>query len=544
MAAQPRLIIIGGGVSGIELGAKLKTKLNYHNFTIYERHPELGGTWFVNNYPGVGCDVDSHLYSFSFNPNPDWSKRFAEKEEILQYLHDTSDKFGVTPHMIFRIEVTTSKWVGDHWEVHLKDLATGYEYMEECDMLISAVGAFGEPSECRIPGVNKFQGKIIHTARWDMSYDWTNRTIGVIGNGCSAAQAVPKLGEKAKMVYQFQRSPQWINERPNPEFTPFQKWCFRYIPLWNKLYRFNLFYTTDAMHYLYLATEKARKGRAVVREGAIDYMKRSSPKKYHDILIPKFDIGCKRRLFDPGYLAALHWPNIELTADPITEIYETGIRTAQRDYEVDEIVLATGFKTQEFLCPMEVIGKDGKSLNQHWKETRGAQAYKGTFVSGFPNMAIIFGPNSFPSHMSVIFATERQCEYIIKSMIAPIIQGSFKTIEVKRSMELYDANFAQEKLKNMVWSEGCSNWNLNEYGRNTTNFYENSMTYMKIMFAPVWADFDFGGLKALPAGPWKKLVAGTSTVGAVAAVSVGVAMGYIKPASVLASVSALATGKA
>ncbi|KAF4551122.1 Flavin-binding monooxygenase-like protein 12 [Elsinoe fawcettii] len=470
--SQPRAIIIGCGTAGIALGARLRTLLKYDNFVIYEKEKEIGGTWYLNTYPGVGCDVDSHLYSYSFNLNPDWSRRFAEQAEILQYLNDTADKFGVRDHVRTQCEVIAAQWNDRKsvWQTRFRDLESGHEFTRESEILISCVGTISIPKDCTIPGNEQFKGPIWHSARWNHNFDLTGKTVGIVGNGCSAAQLVPHAVRTAAKVIQFQRSPQWINERPNREFTAFEKWCFRYLPLWQRFYRFSIWKATDDLHDLY-SSNSARdiRKRAEATEVAIDYMKSHSPEKYHDILIPKFPLGCKRRIFDPGYLECLASPNMELTDESIQSFDSDGINTPNRHIPVDAIVMSTGFKIQEFLSPIKVIGKDGISLNDHWRSTRGAQAYKGTFVTGFPNFGIVFGPNAFPAHNSVIYTNEVQIEFLIKTVFRPMLDGDFKTIDVKEAAEMRDANRLQTQLKSMVWSGGCTNWNLDENGRNTTN---------------------------------------------------------------------------
>ncbi|KAF2096107.1 FAD/NAD(P)-binding domain-containing protein [Rhizodiscina lignyota] len=530
---EPRLIVIGCGVGGIALAANLKTRVGYHNFTIYEREKSLGGTWYLNTYPGVGCDVDSHLYSFSFNLNPDWSKRFAEQAEILKYLNGTVDKFGIRSHVRLGTEVVDATWVEGKgvWRVGLHDLETGHKYFKEAEMLVSCVGTISIPKDCDIPGWKDFKGEIWHSARWNHNYNLKDKRIAVVGNGCSAAQLVPEIVKQAKQVYQFQRSPQWIHERPNSEFSAFQKWCFRYVPLWNRIYRFYLWKNTDALHHLY-SSESARsvRDRGEVTEHAIWYMKTTAPEKYHDILIPKFPLGCKRRLFDPGYLECLHSPNIELTTEPIQCFTETGIKTNKREIDVDAIVLSTGFKIQDFLCPIVVKGKGGITINEHWKNTRGAQAYNATFVTGFPNFGIVFGPNAFPAHNSVIYTHEVQVEYIIKAMIKPILKNDFKVIDVKEAAETRYANDVQSRLKDMVWSAGCSNWNLDESGRNTTNSPDNTWLFWWQLYWPVWKDFNTSGGKGKhPMHPAWKYAAGTLTLGILGEVFVLRQAGTLKP---------------
>lgn len=517
--AEPRLIVIGCGVAGIALSARLRSQLGYENFVIYERERSIGGTWYLNTYPGVGCDVDSHLYSFSFNLNPDWSKRFAEQAEILQYLQDTVDKFGIRPHVRLGVEVVEAAWIEEKsvWRVTLRDLEDNHVFHKEAEMLVSCVGTISIPKECNIPGHEKFRGDIWHSARWNHSVSLKGKRVAVVGNGCSAAQLVPYVTREAAHVYQFQRSPQWINERPNRSFTDFQKSCFRYIPLWNRLYRFYLWKNTDALHNLYQSeTARSLHNRAAATEHAKAYMMATAPKKYHDLLIPQFPLGCKRRIFDPGYLESLHSPNIELLGEPILEITENGLRTPKRSIDVDAIILGTGFKIQEFLSPITVTGVGGIGLNQHWKDTGGAQAYKATFVTGFPNFGIVFGPNAFPAHNSVIYTNEVQVEYIIKAMVRPILHRDFRLIDVKEAAEHCDATAVQARLKSMVWNAGCSNWNLDAAGRNTTNYPDETWKFWYQLYWPVWKDFNlYGGKGTRPLHPAWKVVAALASLGAI-----------------------------
>ncbi|RAR10294.1 monooxygenase [Stemphylium lycopersici] len=390
--ASPDVIIIGAGPSGISMAYTLRHKLGFRDFTIYEKLDGVGGTWRTNTYPGIGCDVPTILYSFHFNINPNWSKELCEGDEILEYIESTVDKFDLRKHMCFSVECLGASWnsATAKWDVKFRDQKTKIEFVRSASVFISAVGGISYPRDVKFPGMDNFQGAMFHTARWDHSYDYKGKRMAVIGNGCSAAQVVPAVIKDVTSVTQYARSRQWYHERPNRYFTKAETWAFRYIPFWERWKRLQLFIENDDLVATYMPGVKASIKRAAVEDSAKKYIYSRAPKKYHDYLVPDFPLGCKRRIFDPNYLDALNEPNFELIPEGIKEIDETGIVSENgRKDEFDVIVLGTGFQVQQFLTPMEVLGKDGKSLNQQWKEHRGAQAYMGSFVHNFPNFAIL-----------------------------------------------------------------------------------------------------------------------------------------------------------
>ncbi|POR36846.1 Uncharacterized protein TPAR_02973 [Tolypocladium paradoxum] len=493
-------IIIGAGPAGISVAYRLKHELGFHDFTIYEKLDGVGGTWRANTYPGCGCDLQSHLYSFSFNPNPYWSKQLCEQPEILQYIEDTVDKFDLRPHVHSSVECLGATWLGEEskWDVHLKDLKTGISYSRKASVLVSAVGAISFPRDVKFPGMENFKGHMFHTARWDHSVSYKGKRVAVIGNGCSAAQVVPAVAEEAAFVKQYARSGQWFHARPNRDYTVLEKFLFRWFPLWQRALRLKIFLDADEETTTYFPTPKGLRLRAAMEEEARKYINSKVPPKYSKALIPKFPLGCKRRIFDPGYLDSLNLRNVELLPEGIKEITETGIISASGVTDnFDIIVLATGFQVSQFLTPMHIVGTTGVSLHDQWKECRGAQAYLGTHVHNFPNFAIIFGPNTFPANNSALFACETQADYAVKSLFKPLMDHRATVVEVKQAAEDRETNAIHQQLKNTVFAGDCSNWYIGDYGRNAASWPGMARSFWFRTYFPDWSAFNMTG-----ASPW------------------------------------------
>ncbi|KAB5531368.1 hypothetical protein GE09DRAFT_1040978 [Coniochaeta sp. 2T2.1] len=490
----PKTIIIGGGVAGIAMAHTLKCRLGQDNFEIFDKREGLGGTWRANTYPGCGSDVPIHLYSFSFNLNPDWTQALADQAEILNYIEDTVDKFDLRAHFRFNFECLAAEWVDEQWRVLLVNTRTGQRLVRGCDILLSAVGGFSHPRRIDFPGMDRYKGKIFHTAEWDHSFDWTGKRIAVIGNGCSAAQVIPSIAPDVKKLTQYARSPQWYHPRPNKPFTSFDKFCFRYIPLWQRFHRLDTFLKTDQLASIYGSDADQVEKRLATEDEARRYIYNQSPKKYHDFIVPDFPLGCKRRIYDPGYLACLHRDNVELLPEGIRTLTEAGlISDTGKEENFDAVILATGFKVQSFLDSIKVTGKAGQSLHGQWDKHRGAQAYMGTYVHNFPNFAILFGPNTFPAFNSVIYTIEVQVDYISKTLIEPLLDGYAKTVEVKEQAEEKCIDDLDVVLEQTVFAAGCSNWYINSAGRNSAAWPGLAATYWRATFFPKWNDFSKTG---------------------------------------------------
>ncbi|CAG8141758.1 unnamed protein product [Penicillium salamii] len=458
-----------------------------------------------NSHSCRGCDVPTLLYSFSFNQNPNWSKELCEGPEILECefdsilplkykpteiigldMEDTVDKFDLRKHMQFGVECTSASWNSQgFWEINLVDTKTQVKYTRTplYSYLQSVVSL--SLGRSNLLEWRNLVVRFFHTARWNHHFDYSGKRLAVIGNGCSAAQVVPAISQKAGYVKQYARSAQWYHERPNRPFTSFEKWCLGNIPLWERYLRLRLFLTSDSLVATYLPGPAAEKVRAKAESGARQYIYQTAPKEYHKFLVPDFPLGCKRRIFDPNYLESLHRSNVELAPVGIDHIDETGITgTDGVRTEFDAIMLATGFDVQKFIVPMEVYGKDGKALSQQWLESRGAQAYMGVYVHNFPNFGLLFGPNTFPAHNSVLFASEVQVEYLARTLLAPIIDHRISSLEVKSTSENQWVNALQTELKGSVFEAGCSNWYINPHGRNSASWPGYASTYWKETLKP------------------------------------------------------------
>ncbi|KAH8648487.1 monooxygenase [Xylariales sp. PMI_506] len=489
-------IIIGAGPAGIAIAYRLKHELNFDDFTIYEKLDGVGGTWRTNTYPGCGCDLQSHLYSFSFNPNPNWSKQLCEQPEILQYMEDTVDKFDIRKHVHESVECIGAKWDKNisKWEVHLKDIKTGVSYSRTASVFVSAVGAISFPRDVRFPGMDDFKGPMFHTARWDHSVDYKGKRVAVIGNGCSAAQVVPAVAKDAAFVKQYARSGQWFHARPNRNYTELEKFMFRWVPLWQRSLRLRIFLDADEETTTYFPTPKGVKARLAKEKESRDYITSKVPEKYSKSLIPDFPLGCKRRIFDPGYLDSLNLRNVDFLAEGIREITETGIvSTSGIKDDFDIIVLATGFQVSQFLTPMHIVGSTGVALHDQWKECRGAQAYLGTYVHNFPNLAILFGPNTFPANNSALFACETQADYAVNSLFKPLIDGRATVMDVKQSAEDRETNATHKQLTDTVFAGDCSNWYIGDYGRNAASWPGLARDYWFKTYFPDWSAFNMYG---------------------------------------------------
>ncbi|KAL2209751.1 FAD/NAD(P)-binding domain-containing protein [Sarocladium strictum] len=530
------VLIIGAGMSGIGLGVQLIQQHKTRNFEIIEKSRHVAGTWSANTYPGCGCDVPSHFYSYSFALNPNWSRKFALQPEIQAYFEQVALQYNIPSHTQFGHEVVSASWddAAGVWIVKIRDLKTTETYLRRAKILISAAGALSIPRKCDIPGAASYRGRMFHTAKWDHSFDWKDKNVVVIGNGCSATQVVPCISEgsgAAKRVTQFSRQAHWLAERPNPEYAQLFRLAMKYIPLLMRAYRAKLYWEKERdFRGFDLITGKDTRRKWTAE--TIDYIRKNSPSKYHDFLVPKSEIGCKRRVNDTDYLLSLHRPNVELVYDdPAAEITEDGVRTESgRFVPADAIVLANGFETQKFLFPMEIRGRDGADLYHHGVPS----SYLGTCVSGFPNFFMMMGPNTLSGHLSVIYTTECQINFAMR-LIAPVlravnnsrsrlpsIRSSPDVVEVHHSAEAKDIEEVQEKASKLVWASGCTSWFIETVSKRNSIMFPDwqYQFWLRTVFIR-WKDFSYTSSKNWAADARKTSPGAGSLLGVVLSIAIG-----------------------
>ncbi|OJD13591.1 hypothetical protein AJ78_05960 [Emergomyces pasteurianus Ep9510] len=491
-SSYTRVACIGAGASGIGLGATLKRWYNFDDIRFFDHHPDSGGTWWANRYPGVACDIPSALYSFSFELNPDWRKLLSSGEEIKAYHDRVRDKYSLREKMVFSTEALRCEWDDESsvWTVYLRDLKTGEEYTHRCQVLFSAVGQLVVPRKCDIPGAEKFNGRILHSAEWDTSLDLKDKNVVVVGNGCTASQLVPSILPEVKHLTQIVRSKHWIFPSLNTRYSSRIKWIFRYIPLTMRLNRFLIFCITESSWRLFQMTKKGKELRQKKRSKVEKYMRSKAPAKYHDLLIPDYEVGCKRRIFDSsGYLKCLSADNITLTDAKALEIVPEGVRTDKGLIEADIIALAIGFQTNQFLHQLEVVGREGLGLKEHWSKYPGPTAYNSSAISGFPNFFMLLGPNSATGHTSAIIASENCINFALR-ILKPVLNGEATSVELKKEAEESYAAEIQASLRKTVFNDGgCVSWYIQDNKWNPSNFpWTQAYMWYRSLF-PTWSDW-------------------------------------------------------
>ena len=459
--AQPRVLIVGAGFGGIAAAIELQSH-GFDQITILERSPELGGTWYRNSYPGSACDVPSHLYSFSFAQRRDWSRLCSPQREILDYLRQVAHDRGVDRRIVTEAEVTECSWDDERctWTATTADARTF-----SAEALIIATGQLHREAYPRIEGAERFEGHSFHSASWDHDYDLTGKRVAVVGTGASSVQFVPEIAERVAELAVFQRSGNWFMPRRNRAYPGPIAAAIKHVPGVQAFRRRFMFEYGESLTMMIRHPRTiGRLGR--LRSAAFMRWQLRDP-EIRRRAWPDYTFGCKRILFSSRYLPALQRPNVELITEPIAEVTAAGLRTEDgADRAFDCIIWATGFRTNDFMFPMEIVGSGGERLSEAWAE--GPHAHLGITVPGFPSMFVMYGPNTNTSGGSIIFYLEQQAAYI-RQALQRVRDAGAAAIAVRPDVEAASDRETQARFSGTAWTE-CDSWYRDDRGRIVANW--------------------------------------------------------------------------
>jgi cation diffusion facilitator CzcD-associated flavoprotein CzcO len=464
---MPRIAIIGSGFAGLGMAIRLK-EAGVEDFAVLERDDDVGGTWRDNTYPGCACDVPSHLYSFSFAPNPDWSSTFSPQRDIQAYLQRCARDFGVYPHIRFGCEVTAAAWDDD---AQLWRLETTQGEIA-ANVVVAAPGPLSEPSLPDVPGLDRFQGKAFHSARWDHDHDLDGERVAVIGTGASAIQFVPEIQPRVSKLHVFQRTPPWIVPKRARPLTALERRVYRAAPRAQLAMRGAIYWARESFVVGFMNPRVGRLQEKVAREFLHSQVKDPELRRK---LTPGYRMGCKRVLISNDWYRTLTKPNVELVSDGIAEVRERSVVARDgTEREVDTLIFGTGFHVTDLPIADWVRGRRGTTLTEEWGGS--PEAYVGSAVAGFPNLFFLVGPNTGLGHTSIVFMIESQVAYVVDALKHMAARG-LASVEVREEVQrAYNAEL-QERLKGTVWnSGGCRSYYLDANGRN----------------ASIWPGFTYG----------------------------------------------------
>ncbi len=476
------VLIIGAGFAGVGLAIQLK-KQGIDDFLILEKASSVGGTWRDNHYPGAACDVPSHLYSFSFEPKTDWTRKFAPQAEIFAYIQQCVDKHQLASKIRCNSEVASAEFeqASGLWQVIDKD---GKHY--QAHALVSACGQLNQPAYPKIPGLESFVGEAFHSARWNHAYDLTGKRVAVIGTGASAIQFVPEIVSKVQHLTLFQRSAAYVISKPD---RPYKRWELALLRRWPWLQQLDrglkyVQHEVRALAFIHFP--------ALMKLFQLSFQRHlaaaiSDPERRLQ-LQPDYPLGCKRILISNNYFPALAQANVTIVNQAIQAITPHAVVTADgREHPVDALIYGTGFAATDFLAPMQIKGLNGIDLNQAWRD--GAEAYKGISVSGFPNLFLLYGPNTNLGHNSILYMLESQFAYVLKCLQA-LQQQRLRTMDVKPQVQQRFNQHLQQAIRHSIWDQGCTSWYKNAVGKNTNNWPGFTFTYRQQTRRLELADYD------------------------------------------------------
>lgn len=485
--ATKHVVIIGAGLGG--LCAAIKLQEAGHQFTIVEKLDRVGGTWAQNTYPGVACDVPVALYQFSFAQSINWSRSYPQGAEIQAYADEITDRYQLRPNLRLNDEAISAVWdeTAKQWTVRT---ASGAEIA--ADAVIGALGQLNRPNWPEIGGMESFKGTVTHSAAWDHSMSFKDKRVGVIGSAASAVQIIPEVANEAAHLSVFQRSPNWVIPRGDVAMSPQEGALLMSHPetamKLGAMNREMIYEQADA--YFWQVFQWTPEGRAAYEVIAANHINKQIPDpELRERLTPDYPIGCRRILISDDYFPALLQDNVDLVTAHIAAIEPNGIRTKDDAiHALDMIVFATGFETTGWRWSVDVEGRDGQHLNQVWKDA--PEAYLGITVTDFPNLFVLYGPNTNLGHSAITFMLERQVEYVIRALEGLEAEGAAAMVPMRAAQDRFNQQL-QTDLDTTVWADAaCNSWYKNEQGKITQNWSANTREYAKAVAEVKLEDYE------------------------------------------------------
>ncbi|MFO0637977.1 MAG: NAD(P)/FAD-dependent oxidoreductase [Polyangiaceae bacterium] len=465
------VVIVGTGFAGVGMAIKLQ-EAGIRDFVLLERANAVGGTWRDNTYPGCACDVPSHLYSYSFEPKPDWSRAYSPQAEIRAYIEGCVDRHALRDRIHYGCDITRATWE-ESTQTWVVETRKGDVF--EGRALVSGIGGLSNPAYAKVPGLETFRGETFHSATWNHDYPLEGKRVAVIGTGASAIQFVPRIQPKVAQLFVLQRTAPWVLPKPDRAYSEDEKSTFARHPLRRFLHRQGIYWRAELLGTMFSKVPRAMALAEVL--GKLYIAKAIKNPDLRRAVTPTFVPGCKRVLFSNDYYPSLDQPNVELVTDPIARAVPEGLVLASgRTLAVDAIIHGTGFAVQSFLGGLRIHGRSGQELGETWGKT--ARAYRGTTVPGFPNLFMLLGPNTGLGHNSIIFMIEAQIRYVVSALTHMRAHG-ISAVSVRPEVTRAYNDALDRDFDGTVWASGCSSWYLNDEGKNTTLYPRATFTFRR-----------------------------------------------------------------
>jgi cation diffusion facilitator CzcD-associated flavoprotein CzcO len=461
--ADHEVLIVGTGFAGLGMAIKLR-EAGIDNFAVIEKAGSVAGTWRENTYPGCACDVPSHMYSFSFEPNPDWTQMYAPQREIRAYLERCADKYDLRRHLRFHTRALRADWDEDAglWRC----VVDGPDGEDEITarFVVSGIGGLHVPAEPAFPGIERFRGEVFHSAKWNHDYDLAGKRVAAIGTGASAIQFVPEIAPHVAKLDLYQRTAPWIMPKVDRPIPRFERRIYRRFPRLQRAYRIGIYWFLETV--ILRAVQSKRFGRIFERVATRHLARQVSDPVKREKLTPRYEFGCKRLLMSNTYYPALDRPSADVITDPITEVTESGVVAGGVEREVDAIILGTGFDIGAMGSSVAIRGLGGRVLADEWAES-GIQAHRGTMIAGYPNLFFLLGPNTGLGHNSVVYMIECQVKLALQAMQRARGTDGAGIAPTAEAQRRYN-EWLQDELSDAVWSRSCKSWYIDAHGRNIT----------------------------------------------------------------------------